>query len=75
MGSFIFRCPHANLNVQGFALDSNDTAAVFEPIVCTACEQVHLINPKTGKVLDEDIEPRASQSRFKAQWSGDRFLR
>ena len=75
MGSFIFRCPHANLNVHEFALNSNDTAADFEPIVCTACDQVHLINPKTGEVLDQDIELRASQSRFKARWSGDRFLR
>ena len=75
MGTFIFRCPHANLNVQEFALNSNDTAAAFEPIVCTACGQVHLINAKTGEVLDRDIELPASQSRFKARWSGDRFLR
>ena len=70
---FAVRTP--TLNVHEFALNSNDTAAVFEPIVCTACGQVHLINAKTGEVLDRDIELRASQSRFKARWSGDRFLR
>jgi hypothetical protein len=36
---------------------------------------VHLINAKTGEVLDRDIELPASESRFKARWSGDRFLR
>ena len=74
-GLIYFSLSHANLNVQEFALNSNDTAAVFEPIVCTACGQVHLINAKTGEVLDRDIELPASQSRFKARWSGDRFLR
>ena len=70
MGSFIFRCPHANLNVQEFALNSNDTAAVFEPIVCTACGQVHLINAKTGEVLDRTLSCQQAKADLKRGGQG-----
>ena len=26
----------------------------FEAITCIACEQLHLVNPETGKVAGED---------------------
>ena len=70
MGSFIFRCPHANLNVQEFALNSNDTAAVFEPIVCTASAQVHLINAKTGEVLTGTLSCEQAKADLKRGGQG-----
>ena len=70
MGSFIFRCPHANLNVQEFALNSNDTAAVFEPIVCTACGQVHFINAKTGEVLNRTLSCEQAKADLKRGGQG-----
>ena len=65
MGSFIFRCPHANLNVHEFALNSNDTAAVFEPIVCTAFGQVHLINAKLAKSLTGTLSCEQAKADLK----------
>jgi len=26
----------------------------YEPVTCTVCARVHLVNPKTGKVLGAD---------------------
>ncbi|HTS40953.1 MAG TPA: hypothetical protein VMH84_10495 [Xanthobacteraceae bacterium] len=62
MTTFIFRCPKTGLNVQGFAADeppteraesnpSADKTESYAAIVCTACRQTHLVNPKTGRVL------------------------
>ena len=62
MQTFIFRCPKAGLNVQGFAADepsmeraasnpSAEKAESYSAIVCTACRQTHLVNPNTGRVL------------------------
>ena len=42
--------------MQGFVADDptagdNDN---FEGIICTACGRLHLVNPKTAKVLGSD---------------------
>ncbi len=41
------------LNVQGWIADdvTQREAETYEPVTCTACARVHLVNPKTGKVL------------------------
>jgi len=51
--TFLYRCPNTALNVQGRVADDpiEGEAETYEPITCTACARVHLINPKTGKVL------------------------
>jgi hypothetical protein len=54
MLAFLFRCPNTGYRVQGFvAEDVSDNAAPedYEAITCIACQQVHLVNPKTGRVL------------------------
>ncbi len=54
MAPFIYRCPAMGLNVQGWVADDpteKDGQEVFEALTCTACRQVHLVDPKTGKVL------------------------
>ncbi len=51
---FSFRCPNTRLIVQGWIADDPTDDDAFEPITCTACTRVHLVNPATGKVLGED---------------------
>jgi len=58
MTGFTFRCPNTGLKVQGWTADDpielDDDA--YEPVTCVACTRVHVVNPKTGKVLGEDNE-------------------
>lgn len=57
MRNFIYRCPVTNLNVQGSA---NDGDAEIESVVsqtCLACGQVHLVDPRTGKLVSEKFHP------------------
>jgi hypothetical protein len=50
------------LRVQGFSADdvAGDTHT-YEPVVCTACKQTHLVNPATGIVLGADIGQAATK--------------
>ncbi len=56
MAAFIFRCPATGFNVQGWVAndptDGEDES--YEAVTCTICSRVHLVNPKTGKVLGAD---------------------
>jgi len=56
MAPFLYRCPNTGLHVQGWSAEaiSADEANVFEMVTCTACQQVHLVNPATGNVLMGD---------------------
>ena len=55
MAVFIYRCPSTGLNVQGWTADApTQDDATFEPVSCTACTRVHLVNPQTGKVVGAD---------------------
>ena len=56
MGAFIYRWPNIGLNVQSWvAYDPTEGEAEnYEAVTCTACLQVHLVSPKTGKVLGAD---------------------
>jgi hypothetical protein len=54
MPGFLFRCPDTGLNVQGWVADDpTERDDTYEPVTCTACTRVHLVNPKTGKVIGE----------------------
>ena len=51
---FYSAAPNTGYRFQGFvAEDVSDNAAPedYEAITCIACQQVHLVNPKTGRVL------------------------
>ena len=52
MAPFLYRCPNTGLNVQGFTAD--DPTDSFEAVTCLACTRVHVVNPRTGKVLGAD---------------------
>jgi hypothetical protein len=52
--TFIFRCPHTGRNVQAWSEDDLETSPAYEPVTCLACLSVHLVDPKTGRVLAID---------------------
>ena len=56
MATFVFRCPKTALRVQGWIADDPDQRASegYEAVTCTVCTSVHLVDPKTGKVVGED---------------------
>jgi hypothetical protein len=53
MAAFVYRCPATGLNVQGFFSDEVPAKEIYEPVTCTACTRVHLVNRSTGKTLYE----------------------
>jgi hypothetical protein len=55
MQTFIYRCPITGFRVQGQAPESTNEGKGehFEAVTCTACKRVHLVNPKTGKLISE----------------------
>jgi len=55
MPPFLYRCPNTGYRVQGFVADEVDPDA-YEQITCIICQQVHFVNPATGKVLGEADE-------------------
>jgi hypothetical protein len=61
MEVFLFRCPNTGLMVQGWVADdppaSDDNT--YESITCTACGRLHLINPKTRRVLGGSKDERS----------------
>jgi hypothetical protein len=38
--------------VQGWAAADLGDGETYEPVTCTACGRIHLVNPKSGKVLE-----------------------
>jgi len=57
MAPFLYRCPITGYQVQGFiAEDVSDEAEGYKAITCLACQQTHLVNPTTGKVLGDNDE-------------------
>jgi len=50
--AFVYRCPNTARNVQGFVAEElDDDVETYQAIECIACTRVHLVDPKTGKVL------------------------
>jgi hypothetical protein len=52
MVPFTYRCPRTGLQVQGWAADLLTDGEIYEPVTCTACGRIHLVNQKSGKVLE-----------------------
>jgi hypothetical protein len=53
MPPLIYRCPYTGLNVQGWVADdpTEGVGEIYHSIDCTICTQMHLVNPKTGRVI------------------------
>jgi hypothetical protein len=49
---FTYRCPRTGQQVQGWAAADLGDGETYEPETCTACGRVHLVNPKSGEVLE-----------------------
>ncbi len=52
MVPFTYRCPRTGQQVQGLGADDLTDGEVYEPVTCTACGRIHLVNPKSGKALE-----------------------
>jgi hypothetical protein len=52
MATFAFQCPNKSVLVQGWTVeDTSDDDAAYAAVKCSACRQIHYVNPTTGKVL------------------------
>jgi hypothetical protein len=50
MGPFLYRCPNTGFRVQGLVEDAEaEDGETYQGVICHACGQLHLVNPKTGK--------------------------
>jgi hypothetical protein len=58
MAPFLFRCPNTGLHVQGWVADdgSDEPGETYETVNCQACRQMHLVNPRTGRVMRSEDE-------------------
>ena len=56
MMSFKYRCPRTGREVHGHAADDLISAERYEPVACTACGRTHLVNLKTGDLLEEEAK-------------------
>jgi len=56
MATILYRCPNTGLQVQGWFADNGSANGnvTYEAVSCTACRQLHLVNPMTGKTLGAD---------------------
>ena len=55
MAAFIYRCPNTGLRIQAWeAEEVTEDENTYQPVTCVMCQQVHLVNPFTGKVLGHD---------------------
>jgi len=50
---FKYRCPRTGQEVHGHVADELINGETYEPITCTACGGTHLVNAKSGRVLEE----------------------
>ena len=53
-----FFAPHTGQRVQGWFADdgSENGGDTYQGVTCLACNQLHMVNPRTGKVLGADEE-------------------
>ena len=52
MVPFTYRCPRTGQQVQGWAAADLGDGETYEAVTCTACGRIHLVNTKSGKVLE-----------------------
>jgi hypothetical protein len=57
MAAVLFRCPNVGIHVTAWlADDAGNGDDAYESVTCTACRQLHFINPKSGKMLGSEDE-------------------
>lgn len=50
MPAILYTCPVTRDRVSGWVADNPESDNLFETIKCLACQRIHAVNPKTGKV-------------------------
>jgi hypothetical protein len=50
--AFLYHCPVTSRTVQGWVSDEADNDAL-RPVICTACQRTHLIDPKSGRAAQK----------------------
>jgi hypothetical protein len=58
MRNFLFRCPSTGMLVQGQVAASEGPSPEYVGMTCLACAAVHLVNPRTGKLVSEEVPRR-----------------
>ncbi len=55
MPTILYRCPLTGSRVQGWIAEdvTDGNESTYESVTCLACQRVHLVNPKTEKVLGD----------------------
>jgi hypothetical protein len=55
MATFLYRCPKTRLRVQGWLADepNQPEKQSYEAVTCLACGGVHLVNPASGRTIDD----------------------
>jgi hypothetical protein len=59
---FIFRCPTTGQNVQGYSERDEQPPSgqrQYEGVMCLGCQQLHIVNPATGRLMSEEIDGSA----------------
>ena len=59
MATFLYRCPRTRLRVQGWVADEPKQPGkqTYEAVTCLACGGVHLVNPASGRTIDDGENP------------------
>ena len=58
MGAFTFVCPNTGLATHGWTADEPPAFEYYEAVECTACQRIHLVDPRTGRVAGKDNDER-----------------
>jgi hypothetical protein len=54
-GHLFTAAPNTGLRIQALAAEEiTEHEDTYEPVTCVMCQQVHLVNSFTGKVLGQD---------------------
>ena len=53
MISFTYRCPRTGQNVHGHVANDQIGSETYQPVTCSECGHTHLVNLKTGELLEE----------------------
>jgi hypothetical protein len=60
MRPFLYRCRTTGAQVHAWvAAESRDDERTFETVKCAACQRIHIVNLKKGRVLGDDA-PKGS---------------
>jgi len=57
--SFIFCCPTTGQKVQALSEwddEPADDSRRYQGVHCLACQMVHIVNPRTGRLMSEEAD-------------------